>query len=337
MIKKVLKWVLVLVILLIIGSLFISNQYYIERSTMIKAPIQLVYDQVNILKNHEAWDPWKKMDSTLKLTYNEIPAGEGAAYDWDGEGKYSGKGRIVITKTEPNKLVAYSLDFGGKGGANAGHKLEQVGDSVKVIWYLEDDLGWNPMNKYMWKIMGGFLGEVFDNGLKDLKQVCESMPATPASAYKIEQIEMKDTMPYLCIRTKATGETISGELGKCYGMIMEAMKKQGLNFSSTGKPFATYYAWENNNFEFDAGIPTDKAGKEDGSIKAGEVAAGNYLFTSYFGNYEGTGAAHMAVQDYAKSNNLKIKMAATEVYVTDPMTEKDTAKWQTDIYYFIEQ
>jgi effector-binding domain-containing protein len=35
-----------------------------------------------------------------------------------------------------------------------------------------------------------------------------------------------------------------------------------------------------------------------------------------------------------KKNSITTVIGAPwEVYVTDPMVEKDTAKWQTDIYY----
>ena len=41
-----------------------------------------------------------------------------------------------------------------------------------------------------------------------------------------------------------------------------------------------------------------------------------------------------AMDTYAKEKNLT-KTFSLEEYVTTPMNEKDTAKWQTNIYYVI--
>jgi len=95
------------------------------------------------------------------------------------------------------------------------------------------------------------------------------------------------------------------------------------------------YKWENNRFEYDACMPLNTAGKSDGNIVAAEVKTGKYLMTQYFGNYDNSNKAHEALVKYAKDNSIKISDAPLEFYITDPSTEKDTAKWQTDIYYLI--
>ena len=179
--RKILYVLLAIVLILVVVSLFMPNQFYSERTVTIKAPVSVVYNQINNLKNRESWDPWKKMDATLKITYNQIPSGEGASYSWIGESKYTGKGKITITKSVVNELVVSDLEFGGRTGAVSGFKLQPEGDSTKVIWYFENDLGWNPMAKYMSQLMGGMMSDMFDSGLQDLKKVCESMPIEPTA------------------------------------------------------------------------------------------------------------------------------------------------------------
>ncbi|MBK7967170.1 MAG: hypothetical protein IPK10_19115 [Bacteroidetes bacterium] len=83
----------------------------------------------------------------------------------------------------------------------------------------------------------------------------------------------------------------------------------------------------------DACIPVTQAGKTVGNIQSGKYAGGNMLVVSYYGSYEGSGAGHNAANEYAKANNLEVIGAPWEKYVTDPMTEKDSTKWLTEICY----
>jgi effector-binding domain-containing protein len=66
------------------------------------------------------------------------------------------------------------------------------------------------------------------------------------------------------------------------------------------------------------------------------VPAGKALVIDYYGSYEGIGGAHMAMDEYVKSNNLKQKSPVLEQYITDPETEPDTSKWLTKVIYLLE-
>jgi effector-binding domain-containing protein len=337
MLKKLLIAIAVLIVLLSIGSLFISNKYHIQRDIYIKAPASVVFDQINNLKNWNKWNTWLKMDPEMKITYNQIESGVGAQYQWTSKNKNVGNGSMTIVKSVTDKLVETELLFEGEGNAVNGFSIEPLKDSVKLSTYFDSDIGWNPFYKYMMLMFKGMMVDMTDNGLKAIKELSESLPAKQPSTYNIEQTDITTAIPYLAVRSKTGMENISQELGKSYAMIMEEIKKQKLEMSKTYAPFAIYYQWENNQFEFDAGIALDKPGKSSGNITTGEFKPGKYLMLRYFGDYAGTEKAHKALQEYAKVNNLTISGAPAEFYITDPMMEKDTAKWETDIYYPIGQ
>jgi hypothetical protein len=44
--------------------------------------------------------------------------------------------------------------------------------------------------------------------------------------------------------------------------------------------------------------------------------------------------AHEAIKKHMKEKNMS-EIVTVEEYVTDPMVEKDTAKWLTNIYYIL--
>jgi effector-binding domain-containing protein len=53
------------------------------------------------------------------------------------------------------------------------------------------------------------------------------------------------------------------------------------------------------------------------------------------GSYEKSAVAHVQIGNYMKAKKMDKEEVIIEEYVTDPMTEKDTSKWQTNIYYLL--
>jgi effector-binding domain-containing protein len=187
------------------------------------------------------------------------------------------------------------------------------------------------------RIMGSFMdkwvGKDYEHGLTKLKTVLESMP-DGAGAYNVEVTQIK-TIAYMAVRDTASVNTISQKLGMSYGMIGAVLKKQGINMA--GAPFAIYHSGgKGGPFDLEAAVPVDKPGKSDGKVIAGELKEGNVAMVKYFGDYSKINSAYEAVQGFIQSNNKKVRGFPWESYVSDPMNEKDTAKWETDLYFPIE-
>lgn len=62
--------------------------------------------------------------------------------------------------------------------------------------------------------------------------------------------------------------------------------------------------------------------------------AGKAVKLAYHGGYNDIMAAHEAIGKYMNEKNLTSEVTMEE-YVTDPMTEKDSTKWLTNIYYIL--
>jgi effector-binding domain-containing protein len=334
LLKKIAIGLFAFVVLMIVIGFFLPSKFSIERSMVMKSQPGPIFDQVNILKNWEKWSPWRKMDPQSVMTYNDIPSGKGAAYDWTSPNKRTGSGTMTITDVKENEEILTKLDFKGQGQGESSYHFEKVEGGTKVTWEMHSDIGANPFVKWMMVLSKGMMEKMFDQGLNDIKTIVESMPPAPEMpAIRTELTTVKNGF-YLGIRDTASASTIGMKFGKYFGMISEAIAKQKLK--PTGPPFSFYYNDSQTNWELDACIPVDKAGKAEGMIKPGEMKAGNAVVAHYFGAYEGTGAGHNAVQEFVKANNKKIIGPPWEVFITDPMTEKDTAKWQTDIFYPVE-
>jgi effector-binding domain-containing protein len=196
------------------------------------------------------------------------------------------------------------------------------------------DAGMNPFKRLMAGLMmDKMLGSMYDKGLNKLKNLMETNPPVAAKEIQIEATTVQ-AMNYLAVRDTASVSTIGQKLGMHYKAIGESMKKQNLNMA--GAPMAIYYTESKTNWELDAAIPTDKPGKAEGQVKPGTMKAGNAVVAHHFGDYMNMAATYDALKKWIADNHKKKTGAPWEVYITDPMTEKDTAKWQTDIYFPVE-
>jgi effector-binding domain-containing protein len=330
------KIITVLAILLLviaaIGFIFFSPHMHFERSIVINQRPAVIYNYISDLKNFNEWSPFYKMDTTAKYELVNGSTGVGATLQWDSKKSDVGKGKLTLSDLKPDSVVRMTLKMDdNERPGYAYYTINPEGDSTKVTWGMDGDAGPNPLYRIMGAFMGSFMGKIFDQGLKDLKNNVENME-TPRE-FKVEEVDVP-AGNYMFVRDSANYKTISSRLGEDYGMIMQACGKQKLQIA--GMPFAIYYTESDTAWAFDAGMPVDKKGKDEGRVKSGEMKAGKAIVVHYFGAYDGVGVAHKTADKYIASNNKKVIGAPWEVYVTDPGLEKDITKLQTDVYYPIE-
>jgi len=87
-----------------------ASSFRVVRSATIEAPPDVVFAQVNDLRNWAAWSPWAKLDPACAYTYDGPAAGEGAAMSWAGNSKV-GAGRMTILQSRPHGLIRIKLEF----------------------------------------------------------------------------------------------------------------------------------------------------------------------------------------------------------------------------------
>ena len=182
---KILKKILIVLVVLIaiagIAGMFMPAKLAVERSVVINANEQNIFDQVNTLKNWEKWSPWQKMDPTTKMTYFGPSSGVGAGYEWASKNENTGSGSLTISECTPYSLIKVDLDFKGMGKSISYFKLDKADGGVKLTWTFESDPDSNPFKKLMMNTMGKyFMNKTYDDGLNSIKQLAESMPAPVA-------------------------------------------------------------------------------------------------------------------------------------------------------------
>ena len=176
MLSNILIGLAVLVVVFIIVVATRPDSFRVTRSTVVSAPAEFVFAQVNDLHKWEAWNPWGKLDPACKMTYEGPAAGTGAGYTWAGNKKV-GEGRMTITESRPNELIRFNLEFLKPFKANntAEFNFTFDGNQTTVAWSMAGK------RNFVFKAFGLFVdcdkmvGRDFERGLADLKSVAEAL------------------------------------------------------------------------------------------------------------------------------------------------------------------
>lgn len=177
------KFALAVAVVVAVFVVVVSIQpsvFTVERSAVMAASPDAVFDQVNQLQRWPAWSPWAAKDPDMKQTYAGPDSGVGASSTWAGNQEV-GEGRMTIVASEPGALVRIRLEFL--------KPFESVSESQFVFLPAEGGtlVTWTMtgQNNFAGKAfsllmdMDAMVGGDFEKGLASLKALVESRPAGP--------------------------------------------------------------------------------------------------------------------------------------------------------------
>jgi effector-binding domain-containing protein len=333
--KKVLIGIAAFILLIIGFAYVLPRNVLVERSIIINASEEAVFEQINTMKNWETWSPWHKIDPNMKIEYFGPEKGQGAGYTWDSENPDAGKGKLALSVSEPYSRITTEMDFMEKGTGSADFTFEKTENGIKLIWSMNADMGNNPIGRIFGLFMDKMLGDDFEEGLKGIKEAAE---ATAKWSYDIKVMEVPSFKAISIIDSVSAsskadiGPVLSAKLGQLYGELVTFMVTNQLN-QPDAPVFAIYHSWTGTSTVLEAGIPIDSEVKGNNRVNFINTYAGKAIVCKHYGPYENTEKAHYEIDEWAKANDVEIAGAPWEVYVTDPGQEKDSSKWLTEIYY----
>lgn len=176
-----LKFIALAIVAIIVVVLVIAatrpDTFRVERSVLIQAPPQRIFEQLNDFHRWRAWSPYEKLDPAMTREIDGAAQGVGATYRWDGNSK-AGAGRMEIVQADPGSHVRIQLDFTRPMEAHnvAEFSIAPEGDASRVTWSMQ---GQQP---YLGKLFGlvfnmdRMIGKDFEEGLQNLKRVAETRP-----------------------------------------------------------------------------------------------------------------------------------------------------------------
>jgi effector-binding domain-containing protein/uncharacterized membrane protein len=334
MLKKILIGIVgVIVVLLIIGFV-LPGKMELSKSITVNAPAGYVFEEINNLENNPKWSYWNSIYKDMKVSYGNIKAGAGAISEWDGE--ESGKGKMTITESIPDKSIKMDLDFMENGSAESWYTFEPDGAGTKITTGFNTDMGMNPLMRWMGVFMKPEMEKAFDYNLNKLKEIAEAKPKFSVA------ISEEETQPisYVGISTTMSfenPEAINAQMGKSYGELTGVLAKSKV--AMTGPAFALYPKWDEaaKQMEMVCAFPVAPDAKLPAKYKVMQTPGGKTVKAVHTGDYNNMMSTHEQIVQYIAFKKLEFNGAPYEVYLTDPTVEKDTAKWVTEIYYPVKQ
>lgn len=329
--KKIIYILIGLVAVYLILCLIGPAHVRVERSIDINASADVVKAKIVDLKFfYEAWSPWTEKDPAMEVTYTGEAGTEGSSMAWDSKVKEVGKGSMTYKYTRGDTIME-SLFFEGHGEAQVYHIVTANGNSCKVSWIMQNSVPFPARALMLFMNMDKMVGPDFEKGLNKLKTAMESMPA-PAAHYEIKEITW-DAKTFYGIKGNMHFDKLAGFFGASYHKIGEALGKA--KAQPIGMPKAIYFSFDEKTMMTDVAAVMEVAhGTKLEGIEKFDTPASKVLFIEYFGAYDKSANAHYAMDAYMKENGLTQNIVIEE-YANDPMTEKDTAKWQTNIFYLL--
>lgn len=177
MLKIVLISLAVIIVVFIIIVALQPKEFRVARSAKISAPPSAVFAQVNDFHGWAAWNPWGKLDPTMKQVYEGAHAGVGAIYSWVGN-KEVGEGRMMIIESRPSDLIRVKLEFLKPFAATntAEFTFKPEGTQTAVTWSMFGDKNFMAKAVHLFISMDKMIGGQFEKGLADMKSIVEAAP-----------------------------------------------------------------------------------------------------------------------------------------------------------------
>lgn len=179
MLKKAILGILLLVVVGVVGFLVVvamqPEEFKVTRTTVIKAPPEMIFWQVNDFHKWDAWSPWAKLDPNMKTTFSGSESGVGSSYSWIGNSEV-GEGKMTITESHPSEHIKLDLEFISPFAAKniTEFTFKPEGDKTNVTWNMTGKNNFVAKAFCMMMDMDKMIGADFEKGLAQIKTVAES-------------------------------------------------------------------------------------------------------------------------------------------------------------------
>ncbi|HWY24551.1 MAG TPA: GyrI-like domain-containing protein [Nevskia sp.] len=340
MVRNILLGLVMLVALFFAVGFVLPDKVHVQRSAKIQAPDSQLFALVNSYRQFDKWSPWAAKDPQMKVQISGPPFGVGAHYEWSGN-QAVGSGSQEIIASTPDSQVKTRLKFTGYDQPSlATFDLEPDGELTRVTWGLDIQLGGNPIAHYFGLLMNRQIGPDYERGLNQLRGLAESGSKTDFSGLHAELVELKpQTYAYVSGSSSTDSDAIAKALGAAYAKVGVFMTASGLK--EAAQPISITRRWDPQAkvYEFDAGIPLDKADAQapatikgkPSEVKIGQTYAGTALKVEHRGSYKEMGKTYGLIDVYKTAYALQDNGLSWEQYISDPGKTPE-AQLVTDIY-----
>ena len=159
------------------------------------------------------------------------------------------------------------------------------------------------------------------------------------------KIEFRNEQPFVAIFIDVAMKDIPSVLPPMIPEVIEWLTKN--NITPNRIMFFHYISMTDNaKLRVAVGMTTQTVVEGNGRFESGIFPAGNYATISHFGDYTGLYDAHATLEKWLQKEGLNDTknitdstiewFGRTEFYISDPDTEPNPEKWETDVNFLIQ-
>jgi hypothetical protein len=166
----------ILIGLVLLATLFINNDYSVERIIIIDQPVGRVFDYLRYLQHQNNYNKWWMADPNTIKSFQGKDGSVGCIISWDSKNKQLGKGEQEIISIDVNQRIDFEIRF-IKPFENVAHVYmvtESITDDITRFKWV-----FSGTNKFPLMLMNPFINKILG---KDLE----------ASAIKLKEILEKE-------------------------------------------------------------------------------------------------------------------------------------------------
>ncbi|MDT0644443.1 GyrI-like domain-containing protein [Zunongwangia sp. F363] len=338
---KIFKYLLFLILILIIGtSIYVATlkgDFQVEETRLINAPQEVVFNEVNELRNWQDWEPWSGDAQDMIVNYGDTTSGENATYAWKSESM--GNGKITTTKANPFSSIQQKITFEtsfGESSSDVYWNFEETENGTQVTWGMKGEQSFMEKAAFMFRdeSITEMMRPEFAEGLQNMEQAIEKK--MNVYSINVDGITQHGGGYYMYTTTASKVSQIDEKMGNMIEDIAAYMDQN--NIERTGNPFVLYNEWnqENNSAIFSAAYftPSEVITPAESPVLTGYMPNQKVVKTTLKGNYDKLQETWDRAYAFIQENDLQLSTEekAFEVYLVGPDKSKNPADWVTSIY-----
>lgn len=330
-----------MLIVVIGGAIYIAvqpNSFKVTRSITIKAPAEVIYNNVIDFKNWPDWLSWLEENPETTVSFPEKTNGINGSYSWEDS---KGKGSMTTLEASNFTSIKQEMRFGEYPPSMVDWKFTSTHNgATEVTWSIS---GENlPFDFKAFNIISGgiekTIGPQYERSLAKLDSIV-------TASIKIYNITVNGTTNlsggyYLYNTTSCKINEISNKIQELMPNLITYVKNN--NIEIAGAPFINYIKWDidNNAAIFSCCAPTsEKIITTNSNILTGQLPSFKAVKTTLTGNYINLTEAWDTAKKYVTDNTLEFTENGPmiEIYKTTPNETANPANWITEIYIAVKE
>jgi effector-binding domain-containing protein len=152
------------------------------------------------------------------------------------------------------------------------------------------------------------------------------------TAIQIVELEQQCTAT---IHDHVAMDQMSVFFGRALAAVSQTLAAEGV--TPTGPPFACYHGRSSDVVEVEAGFPVADPVPAADAVWPGVLPGGRAMEALHVGPYDELHKTYAAIQERIEQEGLEPADLRWECYLTDPESEPDPSRWQTQIIWPIRE